>query len=237
MARIDETAPITLAGRPLTGLSATQSTEPRAEAGSRRRGLLTETRRWLVVFSVTALLAVILLLTSLVVAIYWQARSDGSRPVDAIVVMGTAQYNGRPSPALRARLDEAYAAYESGLAPFIVVTGGKQPGDLFTEAEASRDYLVELGVPENVILMEEAGTSSWESMRNAAAVLDAEGLQEILIVSDGFHLFRVKLMARELGLDAAVRPATGGPIRQNSAAEFSYVVREAAATVQFLFFR
>lgn len=194
-------------------------------------------RRWVFPVLAVVTLAPILLLGSLVLAIYWQARSDGSRPVDAILVMGTAQYNGRPSPALRARLDEAYAAWDEGLADTIFVTGGKQPGDLYTEAEASRDYLVELGVPEQAILMEEEGRSSWESMQNAAETLRAYGLDEVLIVSDGFHLFRVKLMARELGLDAAGRPATDSPIRRNSANEFDYVLREAAATLQFLFFR
>ena len=150
------------------------------------------------------------------------------------MVLGTAQYNGRPSPVLRARLDEALAAYREGVAPLVVVTGGGLPGDAFTEAEASRDYLVDRGVPESAILLENEGGNSWESMQGAADLLEAEGLSRVLIVSDGFHLLRLKLMARELGLEAAGRPAEESPIRKNSATEFDYVVREAGGIVLFV---
>jgi uncharacterized SAM-binding protein YcdF (DUF218 family) len=150
------------------------------------------------------------------------------------VVLGTAQYNGRPSRVLRARLDETLAAYREGVAPLVVVTGGGLAGDAFTEAEASRDYLVDRGVPEGAILLENEGGDSWESMQGAADLLESRGLSRVLIVSDGFHLFRLKVMARELGLDAVARPATGSPIRQNSGTEFDYVVREAGGIVLFM---
>ncbi len=201
---------------------------PSRRSGSRRVGC------WLRTLLVLLLLAPPLLGASLVAAIYWQARSDQTRPVDAIVVLGTAQYNGRPSPVLRARLDRALAAYEAGSASLIVVTGGRNPGDVFTEAEASRDYLLEQGVPEGALLLENQGRDSWQSMRGVATLLRARDLSRVLLVSDGFHLFRLKLMARDLGLQSYGAPATGSPIRTGGGAEFGYVLREAAGVVAHL---
>ncbi len=200
----------------------------------RRRTRAAEARRWVLPVLVLLLLAPPLLGGALVVAIYRQARLDQARPVDAIVVLGTTQYNGRPSPTLRARLDRALLAYEDGNAPLVVTTGGKQEGDQFTEAEAGRDYLAERGVPESAILMETGGSDSWQSMRAVAAILEQRSLDRVLLVSDGFHLFRLKLMARDLGLDAYGAPADDSPIRQGGPAEFSYVVREAGGVVVHL---
>lgn len=181
----------------------------------------------------TGFVAVVLLLGSLVFAIYRQARTDESRVVDAIVVLGTAQYNGRPSPDLKARLDEALDAYNQGYATYIVVTGGKQPGDAYTEAETGQIYLTDRGVPETAILMEEQGNDSWESMQGAARVLKERHLTRVLLISDGFHLFRLKLMAKELGLIAYARAASNSPIAPNSRNEFNYVLREAAGAIVF----
>ena len=167
----------------------------------------------------------------LVAAVYGQARTDEARPVDAIVVLGTAQFNGRPGPVLRARLDRALADYEAGYAPYIVATGGKAPGDAFTEAEAARDYFVEAGVPAEAILMENEGRDTWASMQGVADVLGERGLSRVLLVSDGFHLLRGEVMARDLGLVPFSAPATMSPIRTGGAGEFSYVVREAAGIV------
>ena len=200
----------------------------------RRRSLFAEVFRWLLTGLVFLALAGVVLMASLVAAIYWQARTDQTRPVDAIVVLGTAQFNGRPGRVLQARLDRALEVYETGDAPWVVVTGGRAPGDTFTEAEAARDYLLEQGVPAEAILMENEGRDSWESMRGVAALLGDLGLSRVLLVSDGFHLFRVKLMARDLGLTAFAAPAPESPIRRGGGREFSYVVREAAATVVHL---
>jgi uncharacterized SAM-binding protein YcdF (DUF218 family) len=178
-------------------------------------------------------LAHLLLGTSLVVAIYWQAGRDQSRPVDAIVVLGAAQYDGRPSPVLRARLETALDAWNQGLADVIIVTGGNQPGDRFTEAEASQIYLVDNGVPIDSILLENASASTEENFDGAAAIMEAEGLSTALIVSDGFHLFRAKYIAESHGIEAFGLPATGSPIDRWSISEFFYVLREAAAVVDF----
>lgn len=131
-------------------------------------------------------------------------RTDARDPVDAIVVLGAAQYDGRPSAQLRARLDHAVTLWESEVAPVIMVTGGKQPDDRFTEAEASRRYLVDRGVPNEAILMEDAGRSTYESLESAAAMLLAEKADDVVLVSDPFHMKRSELIAAGFGLDAEV---------------------------------
>lgn len=131
-------------------------------------------------------------------------RADEREPVDAIVVMGAAQYDGRPSPQLAERLDHVVTLWPEGLAPLVVVTGGNIPGDRFTEAEASANYLVERGVPADAILMESQGSSSFESLAAVAALLGARGLDEVLIVTDPYHALRSRETAEEVGLTARV---------------------------------
>jgi uncharacterized SAM-binding protein YcdF (DUF218 family) len=142
-------------------------------------------------------------------------RSDQARPVDAIVVMGAAQYDGEPSPQLAARLDHVVELWPQGLAPLVVVTGGNQPGDRFTEAEASANYLVERGVPPDAILQEDAGGDTYESLRGTADLLAGRGLSRVLIVTDPYHSLRSRLTAEDVGLTAYVSPTpmsvvTGG---------------------------
>ena len=121
--------------------------------------------------SIFALLAVFLLGVSLVTAIYVQAGRNQSRPVDAIVVLGAAQYDGRPSPVLQARLETALDAWNQGLAAVIIVTGGNLPGDRFTEAEASQMWLVDNGVPADSILLENASNSTEENITGVAEIM------------------------------------------------------------------
>jgi uncharacterized SAM-binding protein YcdF (DUF218 family) len=145
-------------------------------------------------------------------------QSDHAGPAEAIVVMGAAQYDGRPSPLLRARLDHALELWGQGYAPLMVVTGGNQPGDRFTEASASRDYLVERGVPPEAIVEESVSHSSYESLEGVARLLTDRGLTKVLLVSDPFHSLRIKLTAEELGLDAEVSPTRTSPVRGGDAA-------------------
>ncbi len=135
-------------------------------------------------------------------------RSDQARPVDAIVVMGAAQYDGDPSPQLAARLDHVAELWPEGLAPLVVVTGGNQPGDRFTEAEASANYLVERGVPADAIVQETTGHDTYESLRGAADLLIERGLSRVLIVTDPYHSLRSRLTAEDAGLTAYVSPTT-----------------------------
>jgi uncharacterized SAM-binding protein YcdF (DUF218 family) len=220
--------------RPGEAATAPDEGQPVSVRRSRHRPLRSEVRRWAVVVAFWVPLAAIVLLGSLVAAIYWQARSDQTRPVEAIVVLGAAQYDGRPTPVLQARLDKVLEVYKAGKVQWIVVTGGRQEGDRFTEAESSRNYLVAHGVPERAILLENEGRSSWQSMQGAGRILKDRGIKRILVVSDGFHLFRLKVMARHLGFTAFGAPATGSPIHRNSRLEFDYVVRETGGVIDFL---
>ncbi len=144
-------------------------------------------------------------------------RSDQARPVDAIVVMGAAQYDGRPSPQLAARLDHAVDLWRRASPRFVVVTGGNQPGDRFTEAEASANYLIDRGVPAEAILQETVGHSSYASLDGVADLLQQRGLFRVLLVSDPFHSLRSRLIAQELGLVAYVSPTRTSPVRGKAA--------------------
>jgi uncharacterized SAM-binding protein YcdF (DUF218 family) len=184
---------------------------------------------------VRRLLKVVLGLAGLVVVylvvtfaqVWFAARRDEARPAQAIVVFGTAQYNGRPSPVLAARLDHAVDLYRRGLAPVIVVTGGNQPGDRYTEAGASADYLLRRGVPDSDVLREVSGTSSWQSLAAAANFLDDRKITDVLLVSDPFHSYRIEAMASELGLSGYASPTRTSPIKGVTEAE--YMLRETAA--------
>jgi len=165
--------------------------------------------------------------------IYSEARSDDVGPVDAIVVLGAAQFNGAPSAVFRARLDTAFDLYLQGAAETIVVTGGRMAGDQFTEAEAGRNYLVSLGVPADAILMEHLSSDTAESMRRVGDLLQDRGSSSVLLVSDGFHLYRSKLLAEDNGLNAQTNDAANSPIRQGSSTEIQYIVREVFAVAAY----
>jgi uncharacterized SAM-binding protein YcdF (DUF218 family) len=174
------------------------------------------------------LLAALVLYLGVTFVQVWQAaRHDQARQAEAIVVFGTAQYNGVPSPVLAARLDHAIDLYRRELAPVIVVTGGNQPGDQFTEATASANYLIQRGVPDGDVLREVSGTSSWQSLAAAANFLDDRGITDVLLVSDPFHSLRIRAMASELGLEAHSSPTPTSPIRGMT--EARYMARETLA--------
>ncbi len=174
-----------------------------------------------------AIAVVLLYLTITFVQVWRAAHRDEARPAQAIVVLGTAQYNGRPSPVLRARLDHAIALWRRKLAPVIVVTGGRQPGDRFTEATASANYLLQRGVPDESILREVSGVSSWQSLAATAAFLQDREIERVLLVSDPFHSYRIGAIADELGLEAHTSPTRASPI--GGSAEARYMLRETAA--------
>ena len=159
--------------------------------------------------------------------VWLAARRDQARGAQAIVVLGAAQYNGVPSDILRARLDHAFDLYRRDLAPVIVVTGGNQPGDRFTEATAAADYLLERGVPDDDILREVSGRSSWESLAAASAFLKERDIRRVLRVSDPFHSYRVAAIASELGLEPFTSPTRSSPI--GGVSEVRHLLRETAA--------
>jgi uncharacterized SAM-binding protein YcdF (DUF218 family) len=151
------------------------------------------------------------------VQVWLASRRDEARPSQAIIVLGAAEYDGRPSPVLAARLDHAIQLYRDGIAPVIVVTGGRQPGDRFTEAGASADYLHKHGIPDAAILRETTGRTSWESLEAAARFLDQRHMRRVVLVSDPYHSERIKAIAHEVGLDAVTSPTRTSPIKGSSA--------------------
>jgi len=175
-----------------------------------------------------ALVAVVVVYVGVTFAqVWWAARHDQARRAQAIVVFGTAQYNGRPSPVLAARLDHAVDLYHRQLAPVIVVTGGNQPGDNFTEASASADYLLKLGVPDKDVLREVSGTTSWQSLAAAASFLGDRDIKDVLLVAAPFHSYCIRAMASELGLDGHSSPTRTSPI--HGMTEARYMARETVA--------
>lgn len=139
------------------------------------------------------------------------AGRDEARSVDAIIVLGAAQWDGRPSPVLAARLDHALDLWKRGFAPMIVVTGGKRPADRVTEATASADYLITRGVPDSSILREVQGASTYESLAATARFLKPQGWRRVLLVSDPYHMLRSKGIAAEVGLTAHGSPTRTSP--------------------------
>lgn len=159
-------------------------------------------------------------------ALCWQGTRDDRRPVDAILVLGAAQWNGEPSPVLRARLDHAVALYEQGYAPRIAVTGGVGDGDEYSEAGVAERYLLEQGIPTTSILLEDRGRSSLQSIRGAADLLAAQGLSRVLLVSDPPHMLRILRMAEAAGLQAYGSPATTSPSVGSMSAQARFLLRE-----------
>lgn len=161
---------------------------------------------------VATVAAAVLYLAVTAVQVWLTSRRSDTSPAQAIVVMGAAQYNGVPSPDLAARLSHAYDLWHRGLAPTIVVTGGKEPGDVYTEATAGANYLAARGVPQSDILREVSGRDSWQSLESTAGFLLARGDRSVVLVSDPYHDLRISLMSSELGLQAYVSPTRSSPL-------------------------
>jgi len=194
--------------------------------GAARR---TRARDWAKLLRRAALAAVVLPVLYFgvtFVQVWWTSRHDGARPAQAVVVLGAAQYDGRPSAVLRARLDHAADLWHRGIAPVVVVTGGKAVGDRFTESQAGANYLHTKGVPDEAILREATGRSSWESLSASARFLHQRGISDVVLVSDPFHAARIHGIAAELGLSSATSPTRTSPIKGLS--EFRHMVTETA---------
>lgn len=138
--------------------------------------------------------------------VFWVASRDGAVAADAIIVLGAAQYQGKPSPVLRTRLDHAIGLYARGLAPRLVLTGGIAEGDTESEAAVSREYALRAGVPDSAILLENDGRTTGQSLRAVGRLLGARGMRRAILVSDPFHLFRASLVARRQGLEVLTSP-------------------------------
>src|SRR5687768_1122970 len=176
-----------------------------------------------------AVLAVLLVVTSTALAIWWTARQDSRPGSDAIVVLGSAQYNGVPSSIFEARLEHAITLYEDGVAPVIVTVGGKADGDQFAEAEAGQQYLAEAGIPDDALLAVPQGKDTLESIRAVSTAFTERGWSSAVLVSDPWHAMRAERMAEDVGLEAVSSPTRQGPVVQTRTTQFRYILRETAA--------
>jgi uncharacterized SAM-binding protein YcdF (DUF218 family) len=172
------------------------------------------------------LLAAMSIYTVALVTVLVVSQQDQRRAVDAIVVLGAAQYNGRPSPVLRARLDHALRLYNEGYAPRVVVTGGVGRGDTTSEAIVGRHYLLARDVLPGDVVVQPQGRSTQASMTAVAEWLDAEGLHSVILVSDPFHMYRLRLEARRTNLEAYTSPTESSPISDNPVVELRYLAAE-----------
>ena len=163
-----------------------------------------------------------------------QGQRDEARQSGAAIVLGAAQWNGDPSPVLRARLDHALDLYRRGLVSRIILTGGVGRGDRLSEAAAGKQYLIEQRLPAEALLLDERSTTPRENLQNAAALARANGINSVLLVSDPFHMLRSLKMARDLGLAAYGSPTRTSPISVNWAEEARYIVRESWAYLVYL---
>ena len=169
------------------------------------------------------------------VRIWQQGERDERRPVDAIIVLGAAQYNGTASPVFAARLDHAVAMWNLGLAGAFVVTGGKIPGDRNTEAGVARAYAIDRGVPADAIFGEDQGRNTLSSLRSVAAMMKERGLRSALFVSDPTHMLRVLRIAEDLGIEAYGSPTRTSPVQKDPALRLQATIHELGAlAVYFL---
>ena len=164
--------------------------------------------RWVVRIALGLLAVVVLYVGATFAQVYWTSRQDQAKAAGAIVVMGAAQYDGRPSPVLQARLDHAVQLWNDGYADLIVVTGGMKAGDRVTQGFAGYQYLKSQGVPDEDIKIEVEGTNSYEELSASSLIIDNAGVgNRVLIVTDPYHSLRVQQIAEEVGLNASVSPA------------------------------
>ena len=165
--------------------------------------------------------------------IYAQGQQDDQRPADAIVVMGAAQYDGRPSPVFAARLDHAVVLFRAGLAPRLIVTGGRAAGDRTTEAASAMAYAIAHGVPSEAILVEDGSRTTVESVRAVADIMRANGLSTAVFVSDRPHMLRVLRMATDDGITAWGSPTRTSPIETDLSGRVDATVHELGALAQY----
>ena len=157
--------------------------------------------------------------------VIWGAR-DGAQPADAIVVLGAAQYVGRPSPVLKARLDHALDLWKRGLAPRLILTGGTGAGDTTSEAAVSRKYVMRRGVPDSAILLENEGRTTSQSLQAVAEMMRSRQLGRAILVSDPFHMLRLRILSNRFGVVSFTSPTQTSPISANRTEALGYVLSE-----------
>jgi len=187
------------------------------------------------ILTIAVVTAFALWVISAAAVIFWSSR-DEARPAQAIVVLGAAQYAGKPSPVLRARLDHALDLWNRHLASLLILTGGTGAGDTTSEAAVGRTYARKRGVPDSSILVENAGRTTSESMRAVAGMLEVRGLQSALLVSDPFHMLRLRILARRFGFIPYTSPTQTSPISPNREQRWKYIFSESLKAPLAFFF-
>jgi uncharacterized SAM-binding protein YcdF (DUF218 family) len=203
-----------------------------ARAKEKAKQAVNVVRRILTVMMVTAFA---LWIISAAAVLIWSSR-DEARPAQAIVVLGAAQYAGKPSPVLRARLDHALNLWNRHLASLLILTGGTGSGDTTSEAAVGRTYAKKHGVPDSAIIVESEGRTTSESMKAVAGMLEVRGLQSALLVSDPFHMLRLRILARRFGFTAYTSPTRTSPISPNREERWKYIFSESIKAPLAFFF-
>lgn len=180
------------------------------------------------VLTTGALTFVLLLIgwAAVMLAVAIQGARDQATTADAIAVLGAAQYNGRPSPVFRARLDHAASLYQRGFAPVVLVTGGVGVRDTLSEANVGRDYLARLGLPPEALIALPASADTYASLTQVQRWFEGRGSRRVLLVSDAFHMLRLRIVAGRLGLAPLTSPAPGSPIRSSMRRNAAYLLAE-----------
>jgi uncharacterized SAM-binding protein YcdF (DUF218 family) len=187
------------------------------------------------ILTVAVVAAFALWIASATAVLIWSSR-DEAQPAQAIVVLGAAQYAGKPSPVLRARLDHALDLWNRHLASLLILTGGTGAGDTTSEAAVGSTYARKHGVPDSAILVENEGRTTSESMRAVAGMLEVRGLQTALLVSDPFHMLRLRILARRFGFTPYTSPTQTSPISPNREERWKYIFSESLKAPLAFFF-
>jgi uncharacterized SAM-binding protein YcdF (DUF218 family) len=195
----------------------------------------------LVRFAVKTVAAILLLVLIVLVAtagrVWWFARQDDHRRSDAIVVLGAAQFDGRPSSVFTARLVHARDLYKEKVAPRIITVGGNRAGDRFTEASAGKLWLVQHGVPASRVVTVGSGTDTLTSVKAVHTRMQAGGWSTAVVVTDPWHCLRTRAMASDQGIDVAMSPTRQGPAVRQRSTEMRYVARETLAYLYYKLFK
>ena len=166
-------------------------------------------RRWIV----RLLLIIALVLGLFLITTCWRVLHEAGKQelhaADAIIVFGAAEYAGRPSPVLRARLDHAYDLFKQNLAPVVITTGGAAADPSFREGGVGRDYLMHRGIPERDLIAETQGSDTAQSAQRVAVIMRTNGMRTCLAVSDEYHVFRIKKLLQKEGVQVYVAPRSG----------------------------
>ena len=186
--------------------------------------------RWVRRLVSLVVLSVLLVLAGTGAWVWWVARQDDRPPSDVVVVLGAAQFDGRPSSVFKARLQHARALYEDGVAPRVVTVGGGRQGDRTTEAEAGAAFLRERGV--EVVAVPE-GRNTLQSLRAVEELMEERGWEDAVLVTDPWHSARSRVMAHDVGIDARTSPTRAGPSVRTRGTQIRYIARETLALLYY----